>query len=528
MQPEFDIIIIGSGPSGVSAAFPLVRSGLKVLMLDGGKRATRTGPSENNYLLTRVEAREQWEWIIGKDFYALNSLEAVSPKLRAPTHAYVFDDFLTKNHIVGQNFVTIGSLATGGLSNAWGCGVARFSKQELSLFPFPESELERSYADVCNRIGISGQNDDDLSDYFGLDTWSQPPIHTDNLHTHLLTRYAKHRKKINKIGVKMGRSRVAVLSHPLHERGACQKTNHCLWGCSQQATYSAQHDLIELHRYQNFTLLSGWIVQDFVAHPTGWTVLAESASAQEHASFQASKIIFAAGTLATSRLILKKFNDRTSLRLLSCPTAAFLLWIPKLLGSPRQSGLGLGQLSFTLDLSNAVRAFGSTFSTTGLLLSEFARHAPLKRPNSMDLFSRLLSSCIIGNLFLPGHLTDATITLKKNNTLNVTGNYMSSTFPLMKEAAYLIGKACLNLGAILVPKSFKLGAPGADIHYSSTLPMALHPSVGQTSKWGEVFGLKDIYVVDGSCLPSLPEKSHTLTIMANADRIGRYLASKGV
>ncbi len=50
------------------------------------------------------------------------------------------------------------------------------------------------------------------------------------------------------------------------------------------------------------------------------------------------------------------------------------------------------------------------------------------------------------------------------------------------------------------------------------------PVLGETSSSGEVKGLEGVYIVDGACLPSLPAKSHTLTIMANADRIGRRLA----
>jgi choline dehydrogenase-like flavoprotein len=529
MKTEFDVIIIGSGPSGVSVAFPLVRAGLNVLMVDGGKKAhdSLTLPQED-YLSARLQALEQWKWIIGEDFYALKSLDAVSPKLRAPTHAYVFDEFLTQNHIIEQKFTTIGSLSTGGLSNAWGCGVARFSEKDLSFFPFPASDLDTSYADISKRIGISGQSDDDLSDYFGLDAFAQAPIPMDKLHTHLLTHYVKRRKKLNKMGMKIGRSRVAVLSRPLSDRGACQRTNHCLWGCHQQAMYSAQHDLVKLNQYKNFKFVSGFIAQDFIAHPTGWTLLGNPTSNHGECSFQANKIIFAAGTLSSTRLILKKLNYREPRPLLSCPTAAFLLWIPKLLGSARKSGFGLGQLSFTLELSNSLRAFGSTFATTGILLSEFVRHAPLGRPNSIDLFNRLLSSCVIGNLFLPGELTHAQVQLKENNTLNVTGHYASLVEALMSEAAGLLRKTYGHLGALLVPKSFKLGAPGADIHYSGTLPMKIHPQLGETSKWGEVVGLKDIYVVDGSCLPTLPEKSHTLTIMANADRIGHHLASKNL
>lgn len=55
--------------------------------------------------------------------------------------------------------------------------------------------------------------------------------------------------------------------------------------------------------------------------------------------------------------------------------------------------------------------------------------------------------------------------------------------------------------------------------------MRERPSIGETSTQGEVKGLNGVYVVDGACLPTLSEKPHTLTIMANADRIGGLLAT---
>ena len=69
--------------------------------------------------------------MIGKDFYVLQNHDAVSPKLRAPGQRYVFDNFIEKNRIETENFFAAGSLAKGGLSNAWGCGVSRFSTSEL-------------------------------------------------------------------------------------------------------------------------------------------------------------------------------------------------------------------------------------------------------------------------------------------------------------------------------------------------------------------------------------------------------------
>ena len=47
---------------------------------------------------------------------------------------------------------------------------------------------------------------------------------------------------------------------------------------------------------------------------------------------------------------------------------------------------------------------------------------------------------------------------------------------------------------------------------------------GGTSSLGELNGVPGIHVVDGAALPSLSAKYPTLTIMANAARIGHALA----
>ena len=47
MKSETDFIIIGSGPAGVSAAFPLLEAGFRVLMVDGGKQVEVPPPTES-------------------------------------------------------------------------------------------------------------------------------------------------------------------------------------------------------------------------------------------------------------------------------------------------------------------------------------------------------------------------------------------------------------------------------------------------------------------------------------------------
>lgn len=525
MNPDFDIIVVGSGPAGVSAALPLVEAGLRVLMVDGGKKPSVL-PPEADFLSARSNDTEQWKWMIGEEFHALKKRDAVSPKLRVSSHAYAFDGFESHNRVSGRNFITVGSMATGGLSNAWGCGVARFSAREMADFPFSASELDVSYAKVSQRIGISGRADDDMADYFGLDEYSQPPIPMDALHTSMSNLYSNHRKKFHAQGFRMGRSRVAALSEDISDRHACNLSGNCLWGCRRRSLYSAADDLPALRKHENFSELSGFVVDGLARFDGYWAVAGQTTTDGERSSITASKVVLAAGTLATTRIVLKTLNHRHTVPLLSCPTAAFLLWLPRLLGSPRVHGFGLGQLSFSLALHESINAFGSTFATTGIPLSEFVRHVPLQRPFGIDLLRAMLSSCVVGNLFLPGSLTDAEAKLNDDGSLIVSGKFGDEVTPLMNEANRRLRKAYRSLGAILLPGSFTVGRPGGDIHYAGTLPMRKLPAIGETSQLGEVKGLEGVYVVDGACLPVLPEKSHTLTIMANADRIGQYLTTR--
>lgn len=522
MNPDFDVIVVGSGPAGVSAAFPLVEAGLRVLMVDGGKQPG-VRPPEEDFLSARTHDTDQWKWMVGADFHALKMRDAVSPKLRVPSQAYAFDDFASDNRINGEGFIAVGSLAKGGLSNAWGCGVAQLSASELAELPCSASEMRASYANVSQRIGISGRVDDDMAEFFGLDQFVQSPIATDELHTRLLQRYAKQRFKLHSLGFKLGRSRVAALSADISGRRACNLSANCLWGCSRGSLYSAVHDLPALHKKTNFKELSGFVVDGLNRSDGYWTLTGQATGEGKQSSHTASKIVLAAGTLATTKLVLKALNHRHSIPMLSSPTAAFLLWLPSLLGAQRSPGFGLGQLSFSLSLSGGINAFGSTFSTIGILVSEFSRHMPMNRRYAVDLLKGLLSSCVVGNLFLPGHLTKAEVRLNDEGSLVVSGRYGDSVTLMMNEARWKLRKVYLSIGALLLPGSFTVGRPGGDIHYAGTLPMRDSPSLGETSPRGEVLGLDGIFVVDGACLPTLPAKSHTLTIMANADRIGRIL-----
>jgi hypothetical protein len=523
MNSLFDVIIVGSGPAGVSAAFPLLEAGLKVLMVDGGQKASVESPGLD-FLTWRQQDSKQFNRMVGRGFYALNRTYDVTPKMRIPSLSYVFEGFEKLNQIESNQFSAIGSLSTGGLSNAWGCGVSQYSESELSAFPFPSSELDFSYRSIEDRIGVSGGCDDDLQAYLGLKCHSQPPIALDKLNEYLYSRHLEARKKErNNLAFLLGRSRVAILSQNKNDRLACNLSSNCLWGCSRKSLYSAADEISSLSKFINFTFVPGFIVSALKQQNNEWKILGSDILGKKDGFFTGKKVLLAAGTIATTRLALAAINYRQKVSILSCPTAAFLLWLPKFLGEGCNLGLGTAQLSYRVRLKGGITGYGSTFSTTGIPRSELSKRLPLKTPNSFDLLKHLLPSCLIGNLFLPGQLSKSTARVLPNNKLHIDFVPNDLIPNLMFQAKKLLGSNFKKIGAIVLPGSFSVGAPGSDIHYSGSLPMKENPVAGECFASGELAFLKGVYAIDASCLPYLSEKPHTLTVMANADRIARKI-----
>ena len=525
MTLQYDAIIVGSGPAGISVAFPLVKSGMRVLMVDGGK-CKRIEPPVESFLDYRIKQSNQWKWMIGDDFSALRNMSTNSPKLRIPIHQYVFEDFNKENHIVTKNFESIGSLSTGGLSNAWGCGIAAESEEEMLKFPCDPLDLIRSYQTVARRIGISGRVRDDMSDYFGVDAWSQAPIKADALHEYLIGNYEAHPDKANRHGLRIGRARIAVLSEDHMGRQACKLSGNCLWGCHQRSLYSSIDELPMLTAYSNFKIIKGLIVDRIDPEGGGWSISGRRQNNNEKQIEHGKILILAAGTLASTRIVLTALNSKERVRLLFTPTAAFLLWLPRLMGQKRISAFGYAQSAYRIKINKCDNAFGWLFSTNGIPVSEFTRYLPLKRPLRVEVLRSILSSCIVGNIFFPGSMSAAEAWVNEAQELCITGGFSDSFPEVLSKVRKKIMKGFRSLNAVMIPGSFQTAKPGSDIHYTGTLPMQENPRICQTKGTGEVYGTEGLYVVDGACLPSSSEKAHTLTIMANADRVGKLIAQK--
>ena len=144
---------------------------------------------------------------------------------------------------------------------------------------------------------------------------------------------------------------------------------------------------------------------------------------------------------------------------------------------------------------------------------------------SRRIARRLQPGLLLGQLTLGGSYSRNTMRLRRSGDLYIRGGYTATTARAVRTTVHRLAGALLRYGVCLVPGSVRLCRAGEDVHYAGTVPMRATPRAGEADARGEVQGLPGVHVVDGAALPTLPAKRHTLTIMANADRIATALAT---
>jgi hypothetical protein len=193
----------------------------------------------------------------------------------------------------------------------------------------------------------------------------------------------------------------------------------------------------------------------------------------------------------------------------------------------------MGQLSFLVEgdpAQPADAAYGTLFPASGLPGALVVQRMPLTRPAAVRLFRWLQPALLLGNCFLPGHYGRSTARLERRPgaapRLVVRGGTAEKLPERLRAIKRQLVRAFRHLGAIVIPRSFSPIGPGEDVRYAGTLPMRSSPGRGETDVHGELHGMPGLHVVDLSIFPAMPAKHHTLTLMANADRIGHALGER--
>jgi choline dehydrogenase-like flavoprotein len=505
---DADFIVIGSGPAGVSAAFPLVEAGRRVLMIDGGD--DRDAPADT-----------PWRRMLGDGLESLQPDDGLSPKWRTPEARRTIGAFKRQDGFDAHDFLAVGALARGGLSRIWGAFVSELDDDDLHGWPITAEELRPSYAAVVDRIGVSGSPDDDMAPFYGCSGAFLTPPPLGPTAAAILERYRAARPDPD---FALGLARNALITAEHGARHACDLRLACLWGCERGAIYDARQDLTLLRQHAHFELRERTTAARLTHQENGWEV---ATTAGDH--LRAPRLVVAAGTLGSLRLVAPLLDPaQATLPLLNSPVMVMPLLMPRRLGGamPTQ-GHSLAQLGFRLASSHTPgdHVSGALYEVAGLPPSSFAARMPFGRRAATEIFRALAPALAVATIYFPGRYSANKVSLQDAHggaRIHIHGGVTDGFDAIARAVQRRLAKIWRRLGAFALPGA-ALATAGTDAHLGGVFPMGAAQPNG-TSRFGELNAAPGLHLVDGSVLPGIPSKFTTLTIMANADRIGRELA----
>ena len=514
----FDAIIVGSGPAGVSAAYQL-RS-RNVLLIDAGLRAPKDRLPEGNIYDLREKNTDLSPFLLGNKYESLVNLDRppTSSKLKAPLMRFVTEKPAAAKADTFDGFELVSSYAAGGLANAWGAGVFRFSDRDLVCFPIKASELDPYYSELDSITGISGRNDD-LARYFGECQNLHEPLPLSPLSETFLRNYSKRKANLNQKGIWLGRCRSAVITHDLDSRSAYRSEVKDFFEPNLSSNYNPSFTLDKLIANNEITYRSGFLVERYEETPVGVRVFARTLDGQSEEIFEGRSLILAAGTANTTRMVLASNKDYESkLPFLDNPVTFMPLIYPFRIGAALPTHFYPGaELILMYDGARAKEPIlGSFYGLSGPLRTDLLVEFPLSMTGNRIATKYLVPALAMLQLFYPDDPSpETTIQLKAGDNIHIT----SKRSRIRALEGYLL-RELFKLGFIGLPNLCQMPPPGSSIHYAGSLPMRDSPrGKYECNSQGLLSGTRSVYIADGASFSRLPSKNLTYTIMANAMRI---------
>jgi choline dehydrogenase-like flavoprotein len=472
-------------------------------------------------------------YFLGADLGAL--VPPTSPELlRYPPSR----DFMTsrddaRSNYTSDTFFPQASLAKGGLANGWGANALAFDDDDLAEWPVSFSEMDAAYKTVYDRIPVAGPIDDDLTPHLRGVYPSQPPVRLSSSDDQLLVAYRRRKLRLAKLGVKMGRARLAVVTD-ISRPDACDYSGRCLWGCPKGSIYNPRlSTLKQCEAYRGYRYVGGRLVLALRSKDNRINAIRYLDIATREIREEPCGVAFlAAGALQTGAIFLRTLRasgvdaaarseglmDKTVVRI---PFVAL-----RNIGQAPE----LRSFQFNRLIAGILGAFApwpsylhaELLHLSGLIYHPLIERMPLDTRRSARLFFAIRPALGSATLFFPDRITSGNyqrVVDPEQASEQVEFQYQESedkerfilqSVARMRSALHRLG--CLTRGAIR-------SAPGAGIHYAGTVPMGAGP--GRCDAAGRSNAFSNLYIADGAAFPSLPSKPITMSLAAHATRVAR-------
>ena len=533
-----DVIVVGSGASGVHFALSLLEKGHGVTMLDVGLSGPPVVNPDDSFADLKRNLDDPVEYFLGRRFESVvppDSDEEIYGF--SPNKLYVFDKpdgFNTR----AEGFEPLFSFAQGGLAEAWTAGCYPFNEKDLNGFPISLAELLPHYSKVSDRVGIIG-TDDDLSPFFPRHEHLLPPLELDENSEFLVRKYGEKKEYLNKrMGMFLGRSRIATLSQDRQGRQACDYSGRCMWGCPSDSLYVPSITLAACQAYERFTYIPHVLVSHFVCdvrnHIT--SVVGVDTRSGKRKQWPVEKLALAAGTLCSAKILLDSvYQQRREILTLSGLMDNRQILVPfvnlKMVGKrydPQTYQYHQLAVGFH-DEDGDDYVHGQITTAKAALMQPVIQQIPLDLKTASFITRNFHAALGVINInFSDSRRPTNTVTIEPDsgNGGDLPGTTLKITYsPPPEEEKKIAGamkrvkKFLGRLGVIVPPGMAHIRPMGASVHYSGLLPMSAEKQPLTVSSTCRSHDYDNLYLVDGISFPSLPAKNLTFTLMANASRV---------
>jgi choline dehydrogenase-like flavoprotein len=523
------IYVVGSGPAGVSCAKALLQEGARVTLLDVGLELE----PDRSQRLGELKRTSPEDWT-NQDIAFLK--DGISADLGGIPLKFAYgSDFPYRDpgldwDVELDRVETHASFAKGGLSTVWGAAVLPYLDDDIRDWPFDSSQLAPHYEAVLKFMPLSARHDS-LEALFPLYTASPSRLELGTQAEALLGELDRATTALAGVGISFGASRLAVWGTSRDGAAGCRYCGLCMYGCPYGVIYCSDHTLAMLREHPNFTYWPGVAVDKLAENQRSVTMFARNVSTGQPLRIEASRVFLACGTLSTTKILLESleaFDETVNLQ--DC--MYFLLPLLRFRG---QSGVfderahKLSQVFFEIrdrevcDRTVHLQVYGYNELYSTALEKLFGPAFPFLRRPARAMFERLL---LIQGYLPSAHSPSIGLTLSRDrassrNCLHLSQVSNARTSTVLRAVVRKLQNSYKHLKAVPLSPFLRTAKPGRSFHSGGTFPMRRSPTPLQTDIYGRPFGMSRVHAVDSTVFPSIPSTTITLSVMANAHRIGR-------
>lgn len=548
---DYDAIVVGSGLTGGWAAKELTEAGLRTLVLEAGRPITpekdyteHVAPFDMKF--RGIGDRRQAE--------ARQSTQRNSVSFDELSHVFWTDDVDNPYSAPRDKpFDWFRARQVGGKSIIWGRQVYRMSDQDFEAnareaigvdWPIRYRDIAPWYDHVERFIGVTGKAEGlaHLPDGVFL-----PPMDLNIVEQHVQSRIAARwgRERVMTIG------RAAVLTRPLHGRGACHYCGPCQRGCMTKSYFSSLNSTLPAARATGkLTLRPHSVVRalDYDAKTnriSGVQVI--DAQTGRELRFTARVVFVCASAIESARLLLNSANSTFSTGLANSSdqvgrnimdhikqagaTGTFDGWEDKQVVGVRPNGIYVPRFRNVSDKHpDFLRGYGFQGGA-----NRAGWQSAVRAPGIGAEFKKRLTELGPWTMtfngygeMLPRESNRATVhpTLRDKwgiPSVHIEAQWSENELAIHREMSKTAAELLDAAGARSVqPTTRGPSTPGNANHEMGTARMGRDPKTSVLNGYNQSWDIPNLFLTDGAAMTSSGCQNPSLTYMALTARACRY------